>query len=748
MIKSTLVVLSFLMLYMFPLNGQCDLPFPPADVFNEDVPLYCDGLHDFCSQLQPTYTNQPLPGCPFEEFVIDNAQILSFVAGSEFIDIVITPFDCSFDSGQGGMQAALYESYNPFFEGADALVVDCGEGFVDIINLQFDEAIIGKLYYLVLDGWAGSRCSYEIQDITESTRALDITEEPTLSGPETICDGGEFTYVASSDSACSFIWMVNGNVITDYDNPTILVVVDEASSFNICVAATNFCDTSLTTCLNGYVSETSEKDSLVTDMICPGSTYLLGSMEFTQPGEYTFIDTINCEFINFELNLSEGQGSDSTFTEQLCAGGCIVFDGQDICAPGVYTFTFQAANGCDSTITLEVLPLDAPVGIESAEICEGGSYSWNGEEYTVPGIYEFIVVLTDGCDSIAELHLSLTDQLTSTTNALICIGDSYFWNGEFYTVAGEYEEEYTTAEGCDSSAILNLNTIQTEMGFDTDSICAGQIYEWNEMTYNEAGSYTATLVSTQGCDSIVTLHLSWFQDSTYTEVTICEGDVYVFDNVTYDTTVVVANHYTSSVGCDSIRILDLTVIPTTKLDVEAEICELDTFFFSGNGYTVAGNYQIFIESAEACDTVVNLELTVIDTTYTELTVGVTSGEIYNGVVITNDTVFTELYSSVNDCDSTVVTNVVVITNTNDTEIVDGISIYPNPTGNTSTIYFQNALEVEAKLKIMDIHGHILYNEEVMDRVEIELDLTDLSAGTYVILVESKTGLWLSKLVKF
>ena len=48
---------------------------------------------------------------------------------------------------------------------------------------------------------------------------------------------------------------------------------------------------------------------------------------------------------------------------------------------------------------------------------------------------------------------------TSTTNATICAGSSYNFNGTSYNAAGTYVAHLTNAGGCDSAATLNLNMI-------------------------------------------------------------------------------------------------------------------------------------------------------------------------------------------------------------------------------------------------------------------------------------------------
>jgi|GEM_PF-1147793 len=84
--------------------------------------------------------------------------------------------------------------------------------------------------------------------------------------------------------------------------------------------------------------------------------------------------------------------------------------------------------------------------------------------------------------------------------------DSYVWDGTTYTESGDYQKSYVTSTGCDSIVTLHLTINKSyETGFGEQ---AETSYTWQGTTYTESGDYTKTLQSVAGCDSIVTLHLT------------------------------------------------------------------------------------------------------------------------------------------------------------------------------------------------------------------------------------------------
>jgi hypothetical protein len=132
------------------------------------------------------------------------------------------------------------------------------------------------------------------------------------------------------------------------------------------------------------------------------------------------------------------------------------------------------------------------------------SYTWNGVTYTSSGLYSVISINSQGCDSIANLDLTITQSNTSTEDISVC--DSYNWNGVTYTTSGTYFFLTTNAAGCDSTAIINLTILSQSSA--TENVVACNSYTWNGTTYTTTGIYTFVTSNAAGCDSTVTLNLS------------------------------------------------------------------------------------------------------------------------------------------------------------------------------------------------------------------------------------------------
>ena len=79
----------------------------------------------------------------------------------------------------------------------------------------------------------------------------------------------------------------------------------------------------------------------------------------------------------------------------------------------------------------------------------------------------------------------------------------------------------------------NLNNSTTTL-----SICNNQLpFSWNNLTFNNAGSQTDTLVGANGCDSLATLNLSIYSTpSSTTNISICSSQLpYLWNSLTFNT---------------------------------------------------------------------------------------------------------------------------------------------------------------------------------------------------------------------
>ena len=113
------------------------------------------------------------------------------------------------------------------------------------------------------------------------------------------------------------------------------------------------------------------------------------------------------------------------------------------------------------------------------------------------------------------LNLTINNSKTGTDNQTSC--NSYDWNGTVYTSSGSYTQTLQTTAGCDSVVTLTL-TINSKTGTDNQTSCDS--YTWIDGNTYTSSNNTAThtlTANTVGCDSVVTLNLTINNSKTGTD---------------------------------------------------------------------------------------------------------------------------------------------------------------------------------------------------------------------------------------
>ena len=156
---------------------------------------------------------------------------------------------------------------------------------------------------------------------------------------------------------------------------------------------------------------------------------------------------------------------------------------------------------------IEVKQLAQPM---TYSICYGDSITVAGSVYNTTGLYTDSLTSSIGCDSLVFTNLVVHPNTPYTNNQTICSGETYLINGNVYDSTGTYIDSLHTLHGCDSvvTTHLNVDSIVGGIGINNQTICIGDSVVVGAHVYYHDGVYNDTLVSSNGCDSIVTTTLS------------------------------------------------------------------------------------------------------------------------------------------------------------------------------------------------------------------------------------------------
>jgi hypothetical protein len=435
-----------------------------------------------------------------------------------------------------------------------------------------------------------------------------------------------------------------------------------AGNYTRTVPASNGCDSVVT--LNLSVSPNSSSAISVT--LCEGQSYSFGAQILNTAGTYTrtLVASNGCDSV-ITLNLDLVSGGSSSTSAWICQGQGYNFGSQNLTSSGLYSRVVPAANGCDSVITLTLTVRPNSTSAVSAGICQGQSFAFGTQNLSTAGNYMRTIPAANGCDSVITLTLTVSPNSTTSLSATICQGQSYAFGTQTLTAAGNYSLMVPAANGCDSVITLALTVRPNSTASLSAGICEGQSYVFGTQTLSVAGNYTRIIPAANGCDSVIALTLTVRPNSTASlSTTICQGQSYVFGNQNLTT----AGNYSRTIpalnGCDSVINLNLTVRPNSSSAISASVCQGQSYAFGSQTLNVPGTYTRTLVAANGCDSVITLNLSFRSNSTTTIQDSICFGTFYlfGAQVLTNSGIYTQSQPSANGCDSLTVLSLTVLPN--------------------------------------------------------------------------------------
>jgi len=469
----------------------------------------------------------------------------------------------------------------------------------------------------------------------DSTVTLDLTVYPNaaLNIPVIICEG-ESHFAAGANQTTTGIYI---------DSLTTIFGCDSIVTTNLTVLP---------------VSLTNLEDE-----ICENDIYTFAGVQLTESG--TYADTLTavngCDsIVTLELNVLPEAIVLLPIT--VCEGTGYEFGNQTYFDEGIYEEVFNSSNGCDSTVTLVLTVTDEIIENVEETICAYESFEFGGEILTESGLYSDTLIAVAGCDSIVNLDLNVLFAAESTLNATICIGDIYTLGNTDYQTPGIYEQTFIASSGCDSIVTLNLSVVPNFQLPISATLCANEHFQVGDSLYYQSGIYIDTLSSITGCDSIIMLNLNIlpYEEETI-EVTICAGEIYQVGNNAYNTTGTYSDTLTSINGCDSITNLVLQVSDVQPTVVYQDLCEGDTIILEGAYQTTGGVFTDILQSSNGCDSLIYTYVTLLDNATTYMQEVICDGDsiFIAGEFRFEAGEFTEHYNTFEGCDSIVITELLI-----------------------------------------------------------------------------------------
>jgi len=209
------------------------------------------------------------------------------------------------------------------------------------------------------------------------------------------------------------------------------------------------------------------------------------------------------------------------------------------------------------------------------------------------------------------------------------------------------------------SEIYTFDLIPRAFTSYTQSIC-----EWDDRFSSEGNQrfykqpmdtlIIDTLIATTGCDSIVHLQVfTFFHDSFQQLIDLCEGDSVIVGSAIYKEGGSYTDTLTTYDGCDSVVYTQINFLLDQYTTVDEYICEGDTF--RGEEYYQDSILQDTLIADNGCKLFQQTNIHVFPNIVINLYNSIQEGESYNKIFYTQDTLLTDSLMATNGCDSIVYT---------------------------------------------------------------------------------------------
>ena len=281
--------------------------------------------------------------------------------------------------------------------------------------------------------------------------------------------------------------------------------------------------------------------------------------------------------------------------------------------------------------------------------------------------------------------------------------------------------------------------------YDVYEICEGE--EWNDMIVTESFTTIDTAYGTV-YDTIQTVEvvaLPTYENEfniTGGTGTIIEGEI-----MTEDTQL--SEMYLSQSGCDSLVTYNFT-LQQIEITQEIEVCEGDMWneipVFDGMTFSDT----IYNPLA---DTIINSQISILQTYSNELAFGASVGANINGTIVYSDTTFTLDFETWQGCDSLITYMIDIISAV---EVLDNqlfsAKVFPNPTAGKVIVTIQSDKSYLLNAAILSIKGGLLFEPLKNTRVTengftFDVGLENIPAGVYYLRLEAEGELQYLKIVK-
>jgi len=666
--------------------GGMGTEYQPGEVFNQNTTLYIfDGDMDcFAEKIieieieAGPFLDQPNDTMSCDFFVLQE------ITGTDLVNpfytdedgILLLPGDTIFadmlpcmlgdSSLNGGCFVSRTFNINIVEQpvaGSDIPFNDCGGSVFDLSTILdagadsgmfVDSSTTGALNGSDLDLNLINDTFFNVFYVTENMCGIDSANYTvTISGnadagnntSSSVCAGEDLSlsdFVNQADSGGIFENTVDGSIVTDFNSDEI-VTAGGSLLFYYIVGSSGTCDPD--TAEINFVVVTSPTLNLPDDQTsCSGyelpdidgtdlsgtesyNTMIDGSGTIYQPGDtlensatlYVQSGVGNCAAVDsFDVTVLESQPT--LIQETICNDDTLTVNGikywfeNDF---GVQNFT--TAEGCDSTVEVQLTFFETDTNFVNEQICWGGTFIFYGVtlDRDKPST-QVVIPLADknNCDSVIFVNITFDDPITRNINQSLCENDSILINGVYYSMDNPSGiDTVEVFEQCDTILNINITFDEAILATVDDELCEGDEIVVGGEVFNESNPQgEVTVPGTISCDSVITVDLTFVSvpmgmltgEFCSNEVIDTLGEIFSVNNPEME----IVLEGASAQNCDSTVFVSFDFILVEEGSYVEEVCEGSTVMVLGTEFNESNpTGQVMTLTTDGCDSIINVAIT-------------------------------------------------------------------------------------------------------------------------------------------
>ncbi len=448
----------------------------------------------------------------------------------------------------------------------------------------------------------------------------------------------------------------------------------------------------------------------------------------------------------------------------LCAGESYTYDGIDYSESGTYELTYTNTVGCDSLVTLNIFYYPSNHTEDLTELCYGELY--DGQIYFESVTTSTTMTDQNGCDSTHTVSIIVNPQIEVTIDsrpncddyssqyhveAIVTGGTGnlqYLWStGDTIPTLdldfGDYSLTVTDEMGCPSTALISLPFfMETDTTEINTEICDGEIFIYNNMNFEEAGSHIFTFTNTFGCDSIVVLNIANAINISGEVIDVtCAGEA---DGSIYNLIIeggIPPYSWTDNTAFENLNAGDYEVMV-----IDSTNCSRTVVFTIDEPTPLTATTTQTPEMTNQMDGSASIQVSGGITPYTYLwSTGATSDSINNVAAGIYEVTVTDA----NDCQLIVMIEVEMPTNVFTPETTKELfQIMPNPFN--QWLHIENLQNIDIQnISLINAIGQEPYKKTIINtqNTDLQLNTSQLAAGIYILTIKTEKGIYPFKVIK-